>query len=146
MSEADDLEILHPQRDLTIAGCALSVRELTFSQSLALHARMRPVLDLLQAPYNLGASIDSEAVISALAAHPEVACELLACSTNQPPEWIAALPEHDGYLLLLTFVILHVPFFAARLEVTRQLRAAANLSASPSSSPASSVTGTPLTH
>ena len=119
-ADATDLDTLFPERTLTVAGQPVTVHELTFIQSLHLHASLAPVLEAL-APHYGAEGIGSDTVIGALAQHPQVACALLAAATRQSEEWIAALPEHDGYLLLLTFVAIHIPFFATRLELARQM-------------------------
>lgn len=149
----DDLSILYPQREITVGGRALTVHELTFEQSLRLHATVAPLLDLLATHYDSPAGIGSDTVIDALAQHPQVACALLAAATGQPAEWIGALPEHEGYLLMMVFVGVHVPFFVARLETravsARAVKALAAMQAaktSAKSSRGSSATGTPTTH
>lgn len=148
-ADADDLSILFPTREATIAGRAVTVRELTFPQSMALNARMAPVIEALL-PHYLGEGIDSDTVMDVLSAQPDVALELLALSTGQPVEWLAALPESEGMQLLLLCVAVHVPFFGRRLEMRHQARAQiAALAAArelASFSPASSATDTPRPH
>ena len=135
----DDLDILAPERAVQAGGRALTVRELTLRQSLDVHARLAPVLRTL-APYYApgGDGVGVDTVLAALAAAPDVACALLALSTGQDETWIAALPERDGTTLLLTFIAVHIPFFATRLEVARQMTAAQALG---KSSPGLSATG-----
>lgn len=112
--DADDLTTLFSTREATIAGRAVTVRELTFPQSMALNARMAPVIEALLPHYGAeGDGIDSDTLLAALAAQPDVALEMLTLSTGQPAEWLAALPEHEGMHLLLLCVAVHVPFRAA---------------------------------
>lgn len=149
--DADDLTTLFSTREATIAGRAVTVRELTFPQSMALNARMAPVIEALLPHYGAeGDGIDSDTLMAALAAQPDVALELLTLSTGQPAEWLAALPEHEGMHLLLLCVAVHIPFFARRLEMRHQARAQiAALAAArelASCSPASSATGTTKPH
>ena len=147
--EADDLSVLFPTREATIAGRAVTVRELTFPQSMAISGRLTPVIDAL-APHYGSDGIDSDLVMATLSAHADVTLELLALSTGQPPDWLAALHEHEGMHLLLLCMEVHIPFFARRLELRHQARAQiAALAAArelASCSPASSATGTPKPH
>lgn len=142
----DDADILLAQRQVAVGGRQVTVRELTFAQALDLHADVQAVLAPLQAQYT-GDGIDSDSVTAALAQHPSQALTLLAASTGEPADWLAALGPADGYLLMVHFVSVHVGFFAMRLELLRQVALSrAKRSASASASPASSATGTPLTH
>lgn len=146
MSDADDADILLPPRRVDIAGRTVTVRELTFAQALELHAAVQAVLAPLQAHYTAD-GIDSDNVTSALAQHPAQALALLAASTGESSDWLAALGPADGYLLLVHFVAAHVGFFVTRLELQRQVALSrAQQSASASASPASSATATPPMH
>ncbi len=103
------------------------------------------VKELVQPHYaDGGDGVGSDTVMAALEAHPDVALELLAASTGQSVEWLGALPERDGANLLMLCVVVHVPFFVARLERAYQSRAQLDLlnaaRALAKSSPASSAT------
>ena len=148
-SSADDLSVLFPSRVATVAGREVTVRELTFPQSMAMSAGLTPVIDALIPHYGAD-GIDSDLVMAILSEHAEVTLELLALSTGQPQDWLAGLPEHDGMHLLLLCMEVHIPFFGRRLELRHQARAqTAALAAArelASSSPASSATGTTRPH
>lgn len=147
---ADDLATLFSARQATVAGRELTVRELTFTQSMTIGARLQPVIDTLLPHYGPdGAGVDSDAVIAALSANPDAALEMLSLSTGQPVAWLAGLPEHDGTYLLLLCVAVHIPFFATRLELrhqTRRLTVPTVAKASARSSRGSSATGTRQAH
>ena len=146
MSDADDADILLPPRQVAVGGRTVAVRELTFAQALDLHAAVQAVLAPMQPHYTDG-GIDRDDVAAALAQHPAQALALLAASTGEPPDWLAALGPAEGYLLLVHFVAAHVGFFVTRLELQRQVELSrAKRLASPSASPASSATGTPPMH
>ena len=148
-SDADDLTAAFPaafqEQKATVAGREIVVREMTLVQSLGIAARMAPVFAALQPHYaDGGDGVGSDTVMAALEAHPDVALELLAASTGQSVEWLGALPERDGANLLMLCVVVHVPFFVARLERAYQSRAQLDLlnaaRALAKSSPASSAT------
>lgn len=146
MSDADDADILLPPRQVAVGGRTVTVRELRFAQALDLHAAVQAVLAPLHAHYT-DDGIDSDNVTAALAQHPAQALALLAASTGEPPDWLAALGPAEGYLLLVHFVAAHVGFFVTRLELQRQVALSrAQQLASLSASPASSATGTPPMH
>lgn len=148
-----DINILAPDVNVQVGGRTLTVHELTLRQSLQVHARMAPVMRALAPHYAEGGDgVGVETVLAALAAEPDLACELLALCTGQEESWIAGLPERDGTHLMLTFIAVHIPFFVTRLELWSQQRIMVKASMSlvpgttgPGSgppSPGSSVTGT----
>ena len=142
--DAATLDVLAPERTCQVAGRTLTVRELTLRDALTFHARLGPVIDALLPAYGHdGAGVGTDDVLCALAAHPDLACDLLAATTGESADWFAALPERDGMLALLTFIAVHVPFFATRLELGHQ---AATRPAWPKPSPGSSGTDTGPRH
>lgn len=119
MSE-DALAILQAQETLQIAGRAVTVRELTFGQSLALHGDIAPVIAALLPRYDSAEGIDSEHIIDAMAVWPDLALRLLALTTGESADWLQALSEREGYLVLLHFARVNAPFFVTRLEMALQ--------------------------
>ncbi len=157
MSDApdpDDLTAAFPafnQVTAMVGEREIVVREMTTVQSLGLSARMAPVIAALQPLYGDGREgISGDTVMAALEAHPDAALEMLALSTGQPVEWLAALPESIGSYLLMLCVGVHVPFFVSRLERAYQSQAQRDLlnaaQALAKSSPGSSATGTAKPH
>lgn len=144
--DSDDLDTLLPDRTVPIGGRAVTVRELTFAQAMALHDAVQAVLAPLLVRYQAD-DLDIDNVTAALAQQPPQSLALLQASTGEPPDWLAALGPSDGYLLLTHFVAVHTGFFATRLELLRQAALSrVTRSALASASPGSSATGTPLTH
>ena len=142
--DAVTLDVLAPERTCQVAGRTLTVRELTLRDALRFHQRLTPVVDALLPAYGPGGDgVGTDSVVAALAAHPDLTCDLLAAATGEPPEWFAGLPEREGMVALYTFIAVHVPFFATRLELGHQ---AATRPAWPKSSPASSATDTGPRH
>lgn len=140
-----DAEILFPERTVRVDGRDVTVHELTFGQSLRVTAQLAPVLDALAPDYAPGGpGVTVEKIVTALAAHPDVALALLTATTGQDAAWLADLPEAGGYLLLLTCVAVHIPFFVTRLALRFPPTPAATVSSTPS--PGSSATGTPGLH
>lgn len=155
MTDTPDLEILYPERALDIGGERVTVRELTFTESLRLQGALRPVIEALLPAYSSGEGIGIDTVADALAAHPALACEAMATAAGRSLAWVQGLSAMDGAALLTAFVGVHVPFFAMRLELAQQLRLAearalaeakGARSKSAKSSRGSSATATPPTH
>ncbi len=147
----DDLSTLFSSRQVTVAGRELTVRELSFEQSMAINACMQPVIDALVPHYGpAGDGVDSDLAVTTLNAHPDAAIELMHLSTGQPRPWLAGLPEHIGTPLLMRVVEVNIHFFASRLELRHQARqriAAPTPTKAPArSSRGSSATGTRQAH
>lgn len=143
-TEADDLDALLPERTVTVAGRALTVRELTLRQSLQVHWAIKPVIAELAPAYAPGGSgVGVDTLFDALSLYPDVAIALLSHATGEPVDWLVTLPESQSTPLLLAFIGLHIPFFATRLELAHQMTAAQALA---KSSPVLSATGTTAPH
>ncbi len=132
---ADDLQILMPDADLTIAGETITVREYRFFDGLALRQQAAPFFDDL---YNLlgreGAAPPSFDEIEMLVAtHAELVKAMVALSVARTAEWVAALSETEGDALLITWWQVNSGFFIRRV----MRRALQERLAAPSVGPAS---------
>ncbi|WP_223871540.1 DUF6631 family protein [Candidatus Dactylopiibacterium carminicum] len=114
---ADDLAVLFPDREITVAGVQLTVRELTFEEQVAHHAVLADLADALGAipPDALQTESGVNVVLDVLAAHWEGVRGLVAISTGQPLDWIRALGGEDGENLALTWWAVNQGFFMRRL-------------------------------
>ncbi|MDN6856985.1 hypothetical protein QO207_10335 [Pseudomonas sp. CAN2814] len=143
----NSLEVLLPDRQLTVGGIKVTVRELTFREQLANNYLLAPMADALSAiPAEQLEGLDSINVIyDALALYSDSLSELLAISCGQPVEWVDALPPTDGEALVLSWWMVNSGFFVRRLWRPRLLAKAKGQSQPPGdeSSPISSVQGTP---
>lgn len=116
---SDDVSILMPNIDVTIAGTLLTVREFTLGDSLAMHAELKPIItslaDVMQSEYP-----GFEAVMDVLAQHAHSLPLLMARSCDQPSEWVRGLPASEGSTLIDVFWTANRRFFmsAAIRQVT----------------------------
>ncbi|CVC81489.1 hypothetical protein GVN99_13725 [Serratia marcescens] len=134
----DDLSVLLSTRDITIAGQHLTVREFTLVDSLTMHEVLKPVVaslaDVMQSEWP-----SFEAVQDVLAEHADALPKLIACSADQPVEWVATLPGSDGTALMDLWWTVNRRFFMSAAVRQITLRAAREkLSLSAASSPRSS--------
>ena len=143
----NSLEVLLPDRQLTVGGIEVTVRELSFREQLTHNYLLAPMADVLSAiPAEQLEGPDSINVIyDALALYSDSLSELLAISCGQPVEWVNALPAADGEALILSWWMANNGFFVRRLWRPRLLARAKGQSQQPGdeSSPTSSVPGTP---
>ncbi len=153
MSEANDLEILHPQHIIGTGADAITVREISIGQSIEAEADIVPIIEALlhvDGIASMDGALFADALLGELKRQPALMWRLVTLVTGQSVETLSALPHGTGAEVLEWFVALNLSFFARPLASMHRARLAAALratpSASPSSSPASSVTGTPLTH
>ena len=114
---ADDLQILMPDADLTIAGETITVREYRFFDGLVIVKQAAPFIDDL---YNLlgreGAAPPSFDDIEMLVAtHRDLVKEMVALSVARTAEWVGALSDTDGDALLLTWWEVNTRFFIRRV-------------------------------
>lgn len=142
-----ELEILHPERTMIIAGRALVVREYGFIEGLRLRPLYKPFADDLYAAFAERAP-DFEQVLDVIARHVEAVTELAAVAADVEAAWVRALSADDGELLLMLWWGANAGFFirrfGARLAVERaaQEQAGAKASAGANSMPPSSRTTT----
>ena len=126
---ADDasLEVLLPDRRLTVGERELIVRELRFEEQLRHNHLLVPIATALAAlsQQTLEGAESINAVYDVLAANADALGELMALSCGQSQEWIAQLPPADGEALLLTWWTANSGFFVRRLWRPRLIELAA---------------------
>jgi len=144
----DDLEILHPDAEITVAGRQLTVREYGFIEGLKLRGKMQPFLESLRSLTATPAVTPIDRILDILAEHQAAVTELVAVSAGVEPEWIESLNDQDGSALVFTWWAVNSPFFVRQLqnrminELLKPLPAAVPMSAGVTSTPPSSPTGT----
>lgn len=119
---ADDLEVLHPERLLTIAGREITVREYGFVEGLRLLPLAEPIIASLQGDMARGVpTFDS--VMGTIAEHADVAVQLMAIAAGVDVEWIESLGQNDGQALMMIWWSVNGPFYM-RTAATRAAVAA----------------------
>jgi hypothetical protein len=139
MNDPDELDILLPDVELTMAGDPVIVREYRFVQGMQAQALAKPLLDDLAAVFLPDDAPDgddaaqAEGILNALGEifgrHPHLMVKLLAMSTGKPADWIESLNDEDGQTLLLTWWGVNKDFFARRLTTYLVARRGSGLSA-----------------
>ena len=116
---AKDLEILQPDVTLEIQGETVTVREFTFLEGIQLVDTVKPVVEDLAAYMLGGVDLDDEVSLGILseimARRTGEMLKLMSQATGKSEDWITALPDADGQLLLLTFWQVNSHFFVRRL-------------------------------
>lgn len=119
-----DLDVLHPERAINIAGRQIVVREYGFVEGLRLRPLTQPILDAL---YQTITARDTppelESIIGVLADCSTELVSLMAIAADVDECWVAGLGQDDGYLLMMVWWNVNGPFFIRRVvnrEVARR--------------------------
>lgn len=130
----NDVEILDPDVEVTIAGELVTVHEFSFLQGLKLSAQVRPLLDDLEKRLTDQAGLSLDLLADLFADHADLVTQLMAASCGKAVDWVSALNDADGQLLLMTFWQVNSGFFVNRLLIRRMAAVQADKPASPESS------------
>lgn len=115
--EANEIEVLHPDRELVIGGEKIEVREFRFLEGLDAEVIAQPLLnglaDLLggESRRTFGYS----AMAKLFAQHKDEFVQLVGMATGKPPEWFGSLGDADGQRLAMTFWTVNRGFFTRRV-------------------------------
>ncbi len=130
-----DLDILHPERELEIAGETVVVREFGFIEAARLSRWAQPVIDdLAQMMMDPDVDIDLTVLDEILTRHTDVMTRLIAQAVDRDPAWVEALSDVDGQRLMMAFWEVNGGFFMRRLvmqAVTRQPLSMASVRSTP---------------
>lgn len=118
--EAEDLEILHPERTFTVAGEEITVREYGFVEGLRLRSQAAPLLDSL-CQIMTGDGLSLEQVLDILAEHHQVTLALLAQAIDRDVAWLErdSVSQEDGHALLMTWWSVNGPFLLRSVQRRR---------------------------
>jgi len=116
-TDVEDLAILHPDREVTIAGRPLVIREYGFVEGLKMRAIAQPFIDALYALTDGSGGrppsfLDVEAL---LGEHFEHVIPLIAKAADIESEWISSLSDEDGYRLMQEWWLATSGFFIRRV-------------------------------
>lgn len=142
-TEATDLEILFPDREITVAGRTVTVRELRFAEQLQHHHLLEPLAAaLVEIEPSAPAGPDwINRLYDLLAANWEQVLTLVALCCDQDEDWVRGLPAVDGENLMLTWWGVNSGFFIRRVWRPKLVEQASR-QAGAASSPLSSVPAT----
>lgn len=131
--EAEEQEVLHPERAPTIAGRRLVMREYGFVEGMKLQAMFKPFLKDLFVQFSQFAGPPPAAAVRAVFAEHAIAVQWMIAQAisaeeddDAPQEfidavrangkWVAKLGEDDGDLLLSVWWVVNRNFFSRRLR------------------------------
>lgn len=134
----DELSVLLSTRNITVAGRALVIREYNLMDMLQLGEKLsaltQSLADAMQTPWP-----PIEDIEAVLARHAGDLPELIACTVDQPVQWVALLPASEGQTLIDWWWAQNRRFFMNAVVRVQTIRATrAKLSASAASSQPSS--------
>lgn len=139
----NDLDVLQPDRQVTIGGEIITVREYRFWEGLQVRAKAAPFFHDLFALFDqAGAAPSFDDISDLLGQHQEDTIVLVAQACGKPVEWIRELDDEDGEALLITWWLANAGFFtrrvlrraaAARMAPANQSHSAGPVSTTPSS-------------
>ncbi|MGS1014116.1 DUF6631 family protein [Rhodanobacter sp. UC4450_H17] len=148
----DDLSISHPDRDIAIAGRAITVHEYDHPRGLQVRAQTRPFLLALEKLFQDSEGLTDD-VLAVVGEYREIMNPVIALSAQVELAWVEALGDADSDALLVTWWEVCGPFFLrqllrrARERMRRQELFAGQTSTSnspmPVSAPPSSSADTP---
>ncbi len=145
----DELAILHPQRDVVVAGRTLTILEYGFVQGMKMRALAQPFIESMYQHASVGGDApDFSAMETLIADHLDEVLQLIAASADVDVDWIASLNDTDGYRLMQAWWLVNSGFFIRRvLQRLATDRAVARLAGPrpPTPSPAPATDARPTT-
>jgi hypothetical protein len=140
---ANDMEVLHPERELQLAGQAVVVREYGNVEWLRLLPRAEPLVATIAQALQADESPTYEQALRTIAEHVDGLLPLIAQAVDRDLAWIDTLEPAEVELLLMTWWGVNAHFFVQRAinrvavaTRTSEARAAA-LAGVPSTQPSS---------
>ena len=138
--EAEQQEILHPERGPQINGRYLTVREYGFIEGMKLQSVFKPFLTDLFAQFSRTAGPPPAAVVRGVMADHALAVQWMMAQAISPEEdsdepqafldevrtnskWVGALGEDDGDLLMSIWWVVNRNFFSRRLREQAEVAA-----------------------
>ena len=145
MESTSEIEVLFPERTLTIGAEPVVLREFSFLEGMRLNSVAAPLIAELAPLFEAGGTASLTALIGVLCRHPEIVCELIAVAIDRSPDWLQrqALSDREGQFLLHQFWQVNRDFFIARLGL---LRAEQMLQPARNSTPNGSGAASPPNH
>lgn len=135
----DDLAILYPDREVSIAGEKIVMREYGFVEGMRLHPLYAPMLhELAQIAGRDG--VDLSALQCVIGAHADDVSTLIATACDRDVAWVRGLNDADGQQLFLTWWLVNKDFFIRRIVQAVQVAAMQRASRGGASTPPSSPT------
>ena len=139
----NELDILHPDRQLNLRGQMLTVREFRHLEWLRLLPTVEPLIAAMAATLSSGRTVSYEDALALMATHIDTLSPLVVQASGITPTLWEQLTPDEGELLLMTFWGANGRFFVGRaVNRVAVARSEANLWAGAASTPPSSTTAT----
>lgn len=131
---ADDVDILFPDQTVKLStGEKVTVRQFTIEDGMRADTFAYPLIADIHRLYD-GAEVDMvpvTGVMGVLGKHVDITLELLSIAISHPVEWIKALGDADGQLLLQKLWAVNTGFFMHRLVMIHQAKKFQSVKSSP---------------
>lgn len=138
---ADELDVLHPERALTVGGRRIEVREYGHIEWLRLLPAAAPLVASIAEMLEAGREPAYEDALAAIAAHADALMPLVAQACDVDVAVLEALDPIEGEMVLMTWWGANGRFFGARalnrVAVARAERRAAGWDTARSTPPSS---------
>lgn len=112
----NEAQVLVPDQEITLNGTNILVREFGFREGLKAETIATGIIrDFSSLAKEKGENLDLSDVSGIFAHHWDAFVLLLSMSTGQTVEWINALDDQNGSMLMYTFWVVNSGFFMRRL-------------------------------
>lgn len=120
--EFNNLEVLMPNREITLAGETITVREYSFKDALTIGNEIDQFVALIVAEMNSTNTLSIEQADLIIMNNLELVYSLISTSIQKPITWIEALSYEDGLQLLDWWWVVNSGFFmnAVTRKIIRQ--------------------------
>ncbi|KEH07070.1 hypothetical protein GY14_30165 [Delftia tsuruhatensis] len=113
-SSVSDMEVLHPERELQLAGEAVVVREYGNVEWLRLLPRAEPLVATIAQALQADESPTYEQALRTIAEHVDGLLPLIAQAVDREPAWVDTLAPAEVEMLLMTWWGVNAHFFVQR--------------------------------
>lgn len=120
--EFNNLEVLMPNREITLAGETITVREYSFKDALTIGNEIDQFVALIVAEMNSTNKLSIEQADLIIINNLELVHSLISTSIQKPVTWIEALSYENGLQLLDWWWVVNSVFFmnAVTRKIIRQ--------------------------
>lgn len=109
--ETDDLAVLMPNREITLSGEKVTIREYSFKDALTIGHQVDQFVSLMVAEINGSNQMTIEQADSIIMGNLELVYSLISTSIQKPVSYIESLSYDDGMQLLDWWWVVNSRFF-----------------------------------
>ena len=115
--QQNELEILAPDMELTIAGEPITVHEYRFLEGMQAQQVAPGFFDAITELFltQPEQAQDLTALADLFARHADDVTRLMAMASGQTPDWVSGLSDLDGQMLMMSWWQVNAGFFTRRL-------------------------------